>query len=87
MIDPLAAVRPRKSTRPSWNYVAAFAPRFADGLFDVGWEKSSRGFSFRIFSPGIGTGYSPVRHPRQMSSRECFNAVIRARARTGATSI
>src|SRR2546428_889743 len=37
----------------------------------------SSGFSFRIFSPGIGTGYSPIRHPRQMSSRECLRAAIR----------
>src|SRR2546425_13372990 len=36
----------------------------------------SSGFSFRIFSPGIGTGYSPSRHPRQMSSRECFRAAM-----------
>ena len=47
------------------NYVAALAPRFADGFLDVGSEKSSSGFSLRIFSPGIGTGYSPVRQPRR----------------------
>ena len=39
----------------------------------------SNGFSFRSFSPGIGTGYSPVRQPRHMSSRECFSAEMRPR--------
>src|SRR6266581_7752748 len=63
-------------SRLSRNYVAALAPRFADGFLDVGSEKSSRGCPFLIFSPGIGTGYSPVRQPRQMSSRECFSAVM-----------
>ena len=39
----------------------------------------SSGFSFRIFSPGIARGYSPVRQPMQRSSRGCFRALIRPR--------
>src|SRR5919204_2396305 len=61
-----------------WIYAGTFAFFFA-----LGWpadsENISSGRSLRIFSPGMGTGYSPVRHPRQTSSRECFKAEIRPR--------
>src|SRR5438094_9661798 len=39
----------------------------------------SNGFSLRSFSPGIGTGYSPVKQPRHTSSRECLSAEMRPR--------
>jgi len=56
-----------------------YACTFGSGFFPVfaaGSMYSSSGRSFRIFSPGIGTGYSPVRQPRQRSARGCFRAVI-----------
>src|SRR6266571_5807025 len=53
---------------------AAFA-FFSGGFLTVSANISS-GFSRRSFSPGIGTGYSPTRQPRQTSSRECLSAAM-----------
>ena len=60
------------------NHAAVFAFFRGEGLV-VESANISNGFSLRSFSPGIGTGYSPVKQPRHTSSRECFSAEMRPR--------